>query len=130
MKAKRLRMRALRRTRKPQSPGRSRPGGRKNLSRARDRDRPVPAFFGMMPWPRPSAVTTELGPSLSSSTILAKTVLLCALFCAAQVPAEVIPGQERPAPSDLLASAARNGEKVASALRGYSYYAELTIPTI
>ena len=82
-----------------------------------------------MPWPRPSAATTERGASLSSSTILAKTLLLCALFCAAEVPADP-PGQERPAPSDLLASAARNGEKVASALRGYSYYAELTIETI
>ena len=46
------------------------------------------------------------------------------------MPVQVASGQGSRAPSELLAIAARNGDKVASALRDYAYYAELTIEIV
>src|SRR5215469_5090927 len=84
----------------------------------------------MTPWPSPSAGVTEPRASLLPPAILAKTVLVFAVFCSVRIPAAARETQDRPAPAELIATAARNGDLVASALSRYAYYTELTIEIV
>src|SRR5215831_16835286 len=112
-----LQSRERNRGRSPKAlPGQSRPPGLLILS--------------MTPWPSPSAGATEPRASLLPAAILAKTVLAFAVFCSVRIPAPVTGAQDRPVPADLIATAARNGDRVTSALSRYAYYSELTIETI
>jgi hypothetical protein len=59
-------------------------------------------------------------------------LLAAALLAAAQMidAAALAAAQEKGDPADLLAAAAQKGKQLAEALRGYSYYAELTLQTV
>jgi hypothetical protein len=56
--------------------------------------------------------------------------LACSLLGAVTMPAQVASGQASRAPSEILAIAARNGDKAASALKEYAYYVDLTIEIV
>jgi hypothetical protein len=56
--------------------------------------------------------------------------ILCLLAAAALAASPAAAAQEKADPADLLTAAAQKGKQLAEALRGYTYYAELTLQTV